>query len=196
MVNKARYWWGVFYPENMLENWKDEIADRLEVPFAYCVHDKDLLADGDETRKVHVHIMVAFSNTTTRNSVKELFSRLNANGKIACPEPQNIIHVRRAYDYLIHDTDECRKKNKFQYPKSSRITGNNFDIGNFEQLGTAERADMAKELCDLIVEKGFTNFIDFYDYAMKNFDSAYFEVIKSYSGLFERLVKGNYLKRV
>ena len=39
---KVRYWWGILYPENMIENWKDQIEDVLQLPFCYCVHDKDL----------------------------------------------------------------------------------------------------------------------------------------------------------
>ena len=39
---KVRYWWGILYPENMIENWKDEIEDVLQLPFCYCVHDKDI----------------------------------------------------------------------------------------------------------------------------------------------------------
>lgn len=34
----------------------------------------------------------------------------------------------RYYDYLIHDTDKCRKLGKHQYDPSERITGNGFDI--------------------------------------------------------------------
>ena len=60
---KARYWTAVMYPENMIDDWKEEIADLIQMPGAYCVHDKDL-DDKKEGRKVHVHIIIVFSNTT------------------------------------------------------------------------------------------------------------------------------------
>ena len=37
---KARYWVAIMYPENMLDNWEDEISGKVQVPFAYCIHDK------------------------------------------------------------------------------------------------------------------------------------------------------------
>ena len=40
---------------------------------------------------------------------------------------------------LIHDTDTCRKQGKELYPPENRITGNNFDIGAYEQVGIAEK---------------------------------------------------------
>ena len=31
-INKARYWTGVLWLENLDENWQDEIADLVQVP--------------------------------------------------------------------------------------------------------------------------------------------------------------------
>ena len=54
---------------------------------------------------------------------------------------------------------------------------------------------MCKELCEIIRNQGFINFGDFYAYVVDNMeDSNYFEIIKSYSGLFERLTKANFQK--
>ena len=36
------------------QNWQDDIADLVQVPFAYCVHDKDV-DEQNEGRKPHVH---------------------------------------------------------------------------------------------------------------------------------------------
>ena len=55
MAEKAKYWVGVCYLENMIKSWKDDIADVVQVPFAYCVHDEDKTSDGEE-RKKHVPI--------------------------------------------------------------------------------------------------------------------------------------------
>ena len=64
MAEKNKYWWGVLYPENMIENWKDEISEKLQLPFAYCIHDKCKDEKG-EHRKTHVHLIVAFKNSFT-----------------------------------------------------------------------------------------------------------------------------------
>ena len=144
--SKARYYWAVLYPENMRDSWQDDIDLLLQVPYAYCIHDKDYLSDiflpdnlkctaGSE-RKEHVHLILAFANTTTRNHALEVFKALYAPGKVAIPGNfiQSIFNIRKAFDYLIHDTDDARKKHKYQYSKDERIMGNCFDIGAYEQL--------------------------------------------------------------
>lgn len=35
---KVKLWEGICYPENMRDDWQDEIDDILQVPFAYAVH--------------------------------------------------------------------------------------------------------------------------------------------------------------
>lgn len=96
------------------------------------------------------------------------------------------------YDYLIHDTEDSRKKNKRLYDNAERITGNNFDIGSYEQLSTKDKLDMKLQLCRDIIEQGFLNFTDFFGFVMCNYDSEYIDIVTTNSGLFERLTKGNY----
>lgn len=193
-MSKSKYWVGVCYPENMSSTWQSDISDTVQVPYAYCIHDKDLLKDGDESRKIHVHIILVFPNTTTQRHALSVFNLLSAPGRVCCPMCQPIINIRSKFDYLIHDTDECRKKEKYLYSPSERITGNNFDIGSYEQLSIEEKNDMAMELCNVIVQNNFTNFADFYMFVISNFDRQYFEIIKSYSGLYDRLIKGVWLR--
>ena len=71
---------------------------------------------------------------------------LSAEGKKAINKCEAVVGIRNVYDYLIHDTEDCRKKGKEQYDPSERITGNNFDIGAYEQLGTAEKNEMFLEM--------------------------------------------------
>ena len=193
-INKARFWWAVLYPENMIENWETAIGDIVQLPYAYCKHtmDKD---SKSEHRKDHIHLIIAFTNTTTYKHALEVFGLLSTEGKKAVNTCQAVVNVRNAYDYLIHDTDSCKKAHKELYPAEARISGNSFDIGAYEQVGLLERNAMCKELCNAILEQGFYNFIDFYAYVITTYeDSNYFDILKSYSGLFERLCKGNYHK--
>lgn len=192
MAQKSKYWTGVLYPENMVSTWKEDIGEILQLPYCYCVHNKDnLVGDKKEERKEHVHLMVAFPNTTTYNHALTVFRGLGLN---SCNKIESVINVKYLYDYLIHDTEDAKKKNKYQYDVSERICGNNFDIGAFEQLSSKEKDDIARELCSIIINQRFTNFVDFYCYVISNCDSAAFEVIKTHSGLFERLTKGNFQK--
>lgn len=199
----AKYWTGVLYPENMRDDWQDVIGDVLGVPYAYCVHDKDTLAgyqpksDEDHMRKTHVHIVIAYTNTTTYNTVLKLFDKFSVATNKPCVNKVEVVNnIRHIYEYLIHNTETCKKQKKYLYDVSERITGNNFDVGAFEQLSMQEKNEMAKALCDEIVKQGFCNFVDFYMHVVSNYDSNYFEILKTYSGLFERLTKGNYQKAV
>lgn len=191
-IEKARFWTGVLYPENMKEDWQEIVGDTLQYPYAYCVHTQDNDTKS-EHRKDHVHLIVAFPNTTTYQHALNVMDLLSAEGKKAINKCEAIIGIRNVYDYLIHDTEDCRKKGKELYPVENRITGNNFDIGAYEQLGIAEKNEMFIEMSQAIRENGFTNYMDFYEYVVDTYeDMNYIEVMRSYSGHFERLTRGNY----
>lgn len=193
-MSNAKYWWAVLYNENMRPDWEDKISELVQVPFAYCKHDKDTDTKS-EHRTDHTHIILAFPNTTTYNHALNVFSELNAEGKKSVNTCKQIISIRQAYDYLIHDTQDCKKKKKFLYPVNERITGNNFDIGAFEQLCKTDKLKIQKELAQSIIDNGFTDFAQFYMYVLSNYeDSNYYDVIVSYSGFFERLTKGMFLQ--
>lgn len=192
---KARYWGGILYPENMRENWEEDVGHTLQVPYAYCVHDADLQSTGEE-RKPHIHMMICYPNTTTARAAYMVLDKLSKDGCHCLSTVESIHSVRHMYEYLIHNTEDCRKKGKHQYEPAARITGNNFDIGCFEQVSQADKAHMCQELCDMIIERQITNFADFYLFVMTNYDMAYFDILKTYSGLFERILKGVYLKAV
>lgn len=194
-VTKARYWTAVLYPENMREDWETLIGDLIGLPYAYCRHSKDTDTQS-EHRKDHVHLIIVFGNTTTESRALQVVNSLSAEGKTACPFVQAVNNIRNTYEYLIHNTETAKKQGKYLYPPSERITGNNFDIGSYEQLSTAEKYKMSKELCDFICEHNITNFADFYQYAVNNFGSEYFELIQVNSGFYNRLINGNWQKMV
>ena len=180
---------GVLYPENMRE---DQRGHRryFAVPHAYRQHSQDKDSKS-EHRKDHVHLIVAFPNTTTyKNALNVGFAFC---GRQAINKCEAVVGIRNVYDYLIHDTEDCRKKGKEQYDPSERITGNNFDIGAYEQLGT-EKNEMFLEMGEAR-EHGFTNYMDFYEYVVDTYDDMnYIEVMREYSSHFERLTRGNHHK--
>lgn len=194
MSEKARYWVGVCYPENMVDDWQDKIGDLLQLPYAYCIHNKDLETDTEENRKIHVHIIIAYGNTTTSNSALKAFNKLSKEGAKCCPFCESIVSIRNKYNYLIHDTEDCKKKHKHLYDKSERITGNGFDIGAYVQLTTDEKEEIALELSDLVMDMNFENIKHLYKFVRSNFDKEYFRVLKSNASWFSALCKGNFLE--
>ena len=192
-ISKARYWEAVLWTENLIEDWQVDIDDILQVPFAYCVHDKDVLEDGSP-RKEHMHIILAFSNTTTYNHALNIFKLLGENAVNTC---QACRDIKNCYDYLIHDTESAKKKNKYLYDAGERIEGNNFDIGLFEQISLQEKRKMLIELVDFIMIEGFTNIVDFrfatiMDAKFNRFE--YQDVLVSYTSTLDKFCAGNYKK--
>lgn len=198
MAEKNRYWVAVLYPEDMIDNWQNSIGDIVQLPFCYCIHDKDHLAvfeeELPEERKKHLHLILAFPNTTTYKHALSVFQRLYRS-ECVVHTCKAVLNIRHMYEYLIHNTEESKRKQKFQYSPDERVSGNHFDIGGFEQLSQDEKNRLAYDICNLIVDNGFTNFTQFYVFVLSSYDPATFEVIKTHSGLFDRLCKGNYLAR-
>lgn len=190
-ITKSRYWWAVLYPENMLPDWEEKIADLVQIPYAYCVHDFDHDSQS-EHRKDHVHCILVFSNTTTYNHAFKVFDQLSAPGSKALNTIQACVSIRYCYDYLIHDTEACRNSGKFQYPADLRITGNNFDIGCYEQLSLEEKQLMRDELSDFTIDNQIMNYALLYIKVVECFPPEYKNILSSYSSHFERLCKGNY----
>lgn len=191
ITTKARYWVGVGYPENMRPDWKDVIGEITQLPGEYCVHDKDV--DGaEDDRKEHVHIMLAFPNTTTYKTALGILQELSAPGKKAFPTVQKVNNVRYMHNYLIHDTEDARKKHKHQYDPAERITFNSFDIGAYEQLSLDEKNSILVELEKLIFANSYCNYADFYADVLMNFPDEYRQVVRGNSGHFARLTQGIY----
>lgn len=189
---KVKLWEGICYPENMLDDWQEEIDDILQVPFAYAIHDIDH-DQKSKQRKTHVHIIVVWGGNTTRKAIINVLNRLSAEGKRCCSSAEPVNNIRHAYDYLIHDTASCQKKGKELYPVEARIEGNNFDIGQLEQLSTKDKQDMLFELVGFIMVEKFETINDFTTAALREFPEQYREIIVGYNSILERYCRGNYL---
>lgn len=191
-IDKGRYWWCVLYPENMINDWESKIAHYVQLPFSYCIHDQDLTNDPDETRKVHVHCIIAFPNTTTKKHAAAVFSTLALKDCKAFNDIEAVINIRHCYDYLIHHTDECIAMNKFQYDSTLRKCGNNFDIGAFEQESVVDTQAKLDQLSLFIIEKRFCNWNDFYLELLNNFDVSYRLLARANHGFLMEFIRGNY----
>ncbi len=188
---KVKLWEGICYPENMREDWKDEIDDILQVPFAYAVHDIDHDTKSKH-RKTHAHIIVVWGGNTTRKAIINVLNRLSAEGKKCCSTAEPVNNIRHAYDYLIHDTASCRKKGKELYPVEARVEGNNFDIGALEQLSTEDKQEMLFELIGFIMREKFETINDFTMAAAGEYPKQYRAIIVAYNSILDRYCRGNY----
>jgi len=85
--------------------------------YAYILHDKCKKEDSDELKKPHYHFMAQFY-TNQRGSWFKAFATDDMG--IVFIEPTR--DPERAFAYLIHDTDACKKANKHLYDPSERIS--------------------------------------------------------------------------
>ena len=92
-MSKNKYWTAVLYPENMISTWEQDIGDIVQVPYTYCIHDADL-TESEERRKKHVHIILAFPNTTTYKHALSVFQKLSIAGFRALNTCEPVINIR------------------------------------------------------------------------------------------------------
>ena len=85
------------------------------------------------------------------------------------------------------------KEGQGTVPSRSRIEGNNFDIGQLEQLSTKDKQDMLFELVGFIMVEKFETINDFTTAALREFPEQYREIIVGYNSILERYCRGNYL---
>lgn len=193
----AKYWEAILYTDNMLPQWKEIIDDIIQVPFAYCVHDKDphIVKDsGDVIKKIHVHLFIAYNNVTTLNQILKLCNKLSLPGKKCCSVAEEVVSPLHAYDYLIHATKKAQEQGKYLYPENERILGNNFDIHFIANEDEHEKCIKVQQLTELIIQNKITNYVDFVNAVFNSYDDSYFHLQEIKCNYFEKLIKGNYNK--
>ncbi len=84
--------------------------------YAFCTHDRDVTSDG-ELKKLHTHILLYFEERVSSSYVAFWFHTLEI--KII-----SRTNVANEWNYLIHDSNNCRKEKKFPYPVEDRISDN------------------------------------------------------------------------
>ena len=84
--------------------------------YAFCTHDRDFTQD-DEVKKIHTHLLLYFDERVSSSYVAFWFHTLEI--KIISRS-----NVSNEWNYLIHNSDNCRKQKKFLYPEKDRISDN------------------------------------------------------------------------
>ena len=108
----STWWSGIIYHKEQL----DALVSSTDLKTcSYILHDK-CFDDNGEPKKPHYHYVVRFPRNTRGSWFKQFTT--DDMGKILF---KPVTHPQGAYDYLIHDTDDCRKKNKRPYDPSERI---------------------------------------------------------------------------
>lgn len=190
---KAKFWVGILWVDSMVEDWRERLDILIQMPYTFCLHDKDKTFHGDP-KAPHVHIMVAWKNTTTENSVTSMFNELSKPGMQCCNKVFRVRGVKYMDDYLIHDTQVAKKQGKHLYSPSERIRGLGWNTDVFNELQQTDKLQCVMEISDEIKTCNIQTYVDLYDHIIKTFDLSYFEILISYSSHFDRMVKGQWQK--
>jgi len=107
--------------------------------YAHAYHDKDIHADTGKPKEPHYHFLIQF----VRNQRGSWFKRFltDTSGNIMIEPTRDPLN---SFNYLIHDTDRCRKEGQYQYDLSGRIS--TFVDSDFENLEKKDVSDKIKTL--------------------------------------------------
>lgn len=80
----AKFWEGVLYPENMVDNWQNKIDKLIQYPFEYCIHNKDELEEywGNIARENVIREYVNDNEEYSKSLEREIvYDFMNRRGK-------------------------------------------------------------------------------------------------------------------
>ena len=169
IIKTNSLWWcGIAYPESVKPDWIERL-EKLGYAIAISpLHDKDkwdhdspemvnpetgeVIPKGarykaGDPKKAHWHFIIICAKST---SFKEINNDIRpiTNG----PYLQRCRSVKNSYDYFTHETDEAKRKNKYQYERDEIIRLNNFHVvPNKYEIGVLQC-----EITKTIIEQGFT----------------------------------------
>lgn len=149
---KKRNWTFLVYPSSAPENWKD-ILTSTGLPIAISpLHDQDVNPTG-EIKKAHYHLILCYPGPTTGSVVRSLTDELGQ------PWPMPIDSIQGVYRYFTHQDN----LEKHQYSSDDIVVLNGFNIRDYADLSTTDKARIKVELIKLIKEKCITEYSDFMD---------------------------------
>ena len=155
--HRAKKYTLVVYPQDMPENWREVLREKMWDVLISPLHDKDVNAD-NEPKKPHHHVIVsAGSSWITMNALVELGKKLKGVAK-----PQKCSNPKGMVRYFVHaDNPE-----KAQYDKSKIEVYGNYDIEDYFKSTIGEERAIRKEIVEYILENAVDELADLVEYSM------------------------------
>ena len=103
--------------------------------YAHAYHDKDIHPETGKPKEPHYHFLIQFMRNQRGSWFKRFLTDVSGNIMIEpTRDPLN------SFNYLIHDTDRCRKEGQHQYDPNIRTsTFDNSDFDDFEKKDTSDK---------------------------------------------------------
>ena len=167
---KSRTWACIMYQDSAPADWEDRLR-MIGVSFAVSpLHDKDVTQAG-APKKPHWHVILDWPGGSTTYQVAQGITRGVLKGTIPIP----LVSPRGYFRYFTH----LDNPNKAQYDRKDIITGNGFDIGDFLELTSQEKAEIRFKLLQFVTSADIVEYWDLITYAMYNEDAATLDYICS-----------------
>ncbi|GAW99585.1 replication protein [Secundilactobacillus mixtipabuli] len=155
---RSSKWAFLMYKDSAPENYQD-VLDSIHVPYVLSPwHDKDIVKDTGELKKVHKHGALFFDSLKGYHQVSELISdKLNGPAHVEVVQsPKGML------DYFTH----ANNPEKTQYDEKDIECGSGFNLRKF--LMSQSNGTVINDVIDIIEEKNFVEFMDLVNYAREN----------------------------
>lgn len=175
------------YPDSMdctLDYFK-EYCNKLGVPYALQLHDKDVDIEG--AKKIHYHVLLCFPGPTTYNNVKSNYTDI-----FHCPIPMKTLSPRGMFRYLIHaDNPE-----KYQYDPKDTYYGAGFNPDEMNCISCTDKNQLLDNLFEIIYDNNISEFFQLVDLIRFNFPELR-EYLWQHYGLFNAYItsKREFIKK-
>lgn len=156
---RTRNWTVIFYPEDLPEDWKEQV-DNLRIRWIESpLHDKDLNANG-EPKKPHHHALLMFDAVKRCDQVREMFAELfgmQDDSVIGMATPQQVNDRGSLVRYMAHlDNPE-----KAQYDVADIIGHNGADPAELLRYSATETREMIIAMEEYIEHNNIYELVDF-----------------------------------
>ena len=157
---RTRNWALIFYPEDLPEDWKEQV-DGLHVKWVEGpLHDRDVNADGTP-KKPHVHTLFMFENVKHEEQVmdlfRDLFGQTDTGSVPGVPKPQQVSDRGAVVRYMAH----MDNPDKAQYDVKDIIGHNGADPAELLRYSATETRQMIIAMEEFIEQEGIVELSDF-----------------------------------
>lgn len=157
---RTRNWTLIFYPEDLPEDWKEQVDGLLVRWVESPLHDKDVLPDGTP-KKPHYHTLFMFEAVKTAEQVadlfKELFGESESGTIVGVAAPQRVTDRCAIVRYMAH----MDNPDKAQYDVNEIVGHNGADPAEILRYSATETREMIVAMEEYIEQHGIIELSDF-----------------------------------
>lgn len=154
---RTRNWTLIFYPEDLPEDWKEQV-DELRVKWIESpVHDRDMNPD-NTPKKSHVHTLFMFESVKKIEQVKDMFGELfgfsDSGSIVGVATPQQVTDRSGVVRYMAH----LDHPSKAQYDINDIVGHNGADPAEIMRYSVTETLNKMIAIEEFIEQNKITEY--------------------------------------